>query len=366
VTAEAILPDGPYNLWRAGETSRRVKDLSGAFAQMPHLPKMLKASAIVETLASGCAAGTFALRLTRPDGTSRVWWMSRPDENALTDISLELVLAQHAELTELPPELLAPKKLPGLWDGDEITLAQLAAYFDGTKVVTVNQDGYDEPRPVPRATAEALEGAVASATETGYVWVVSTPASFWKETVPAGVLNSASRLRRPPATRAATELLPESLPGAWKDGATNALALLTGLSAKAGEPLPWPNVREAISSALSARFLTLDATSAKWPCAVEAAGTVKMVPAAVVVDGGVHPPKPTLPKFAFAEKEMTTTELQDLADITDKLLKIRNETGTQLKFKVRIEAADGKGAPPSAEVVEKLNVVLKGAGVKLA
>jgi hypothetical protein len=33
---------------------------------------------------------------------------------------------------------------------------------------------------------------------------------------------------------------------------------------------------------------------------------------------------------------------------------------------VRIEAADGKGAPPSAEVVEKLNVVLKGAGVKLA
>ena len=29
VTAEALLPDGPYNLWRLGEASRRVKDLSG-------------------------------------------------------------------------------------------------------------------------------------------------------------------------------------------------------------------------------------------------------------------------------------------------------------------------------------------------
>jgi len=45
--------EGPYNLWRAGETSRRVKDLAGAFAQLPHLPKMLKASAILETLATG-------------------------------------------------------------------------------------------------------------------------------------------------------------------------------------------------------------------------------------------------------------------------------------------------------------------------
>ena len=84
ITAEALLPDGPYNLWREGETSRRVKDLAGAFAQLPHLPKMLKASAILDTLVDGCEKGTFVLRLIRPDGTSRSWWMSRPDENVLS------------------------------------------------------------------------------------------------------------------------------------------------------------------------------------------------------------------------------------------------------------------------------------------
>jgi hypothetical protein len=35
ISAEALLPGGPYDLWREGETSRRVKDLSGAFAQFP-------------------------------------------------------------------------------------------------------------------------------------------------------------------------------------------------------------------------------------------------------------------------------------------------------------------------------------------
>ena len=88
VTADALLPDGPYNLWRPGETSRRVKDLAGAFAQLPHMPKMLKASAILETLADGCEKGTFVLRLTRPDGSMRTWWMSRPDENALNEPAL--------------------------------------------------------------------------------------------------------------------------------------------------------------------------------------------------------------------------------------------------------------------------------------
>ncbi len=71
ITAEALLPDGPYNLWRKGETSRRVKDLSGAFSQLPHLPKMLQAQAILDTLTEGCTQGSFVLRLTRPDGSFR-------------------------------------------------------------------------------------------------------------------------------------------------------------------------------------------------------------------------------------------------------------------------------------------------------
>ena len=85
ITAEALLPEGPYDLWKTGDTSRRVKDLSGAFAQLPHLPKMLKGEAIVETLVDGCIQAAFVLRLTRPDGSFRTWWRCRPDEAALED-----------------------------------------------------------------------------------------------------------------------------------------------------------------------------------------------------------------------------------------------------------------------------------------
>jgi hypothetical protein len=53
ISADALLPGGPYDLWRAGETSRRVKDLVGAFAQLPHLPKMLNRQAILGTLVAG-------------------------------------------------------------------------------------------------------------------------------------------------------------------------------------------------------------------------------------------------------------------------------------------------------------------------
>jgi hypothetical protein len=141
ITAEALLPDGPYNLWKGGETSRRVKDLAGAFAQLPHLPKMLKAQAIVETLVEGCVQGTFVLKLTRPDRTFRTWWRGRPDDAALNDPALELVLPEAAELAELSGELLSPGVLPTLWASDQITAQDVISYFDGTKVVQVDRGG---------------------------------------------------------------------------------------------------------------------------------------------------------------------------------------------------------------------------------
>ena len=110
ITADALLPNGPYNLWKGGETSRRVKDLAGAFAQLPHLPKMLKSQAIVETLVEGCVQGTFVLKLTRPDRTFRTWWRTRPDDAALADPALELVLPEAAELGDIPGELAGARR----------------------------------------------------------------------------------------------------------------------------------------------------------------------------------------------------------------------------------------------------------------
>ena len=120
---------GPYDLWREGETTRRVRDLVGAFAQFPHLPKMLNAGAILETLVSGCVDGLFVLRLMRPDRSLRTFWRESPDETALKDPGLEVVLPEAAELASLAPSLLVPTALPNLWPGPEVTVETLRAYF---------------------------------------------------------------------------------------------------------------------------------------------------------------------------------------------------------------------------------------------
>ena len=50
ISADAILPGGPYDLWREDESSRRVKDLVGAFARFAKLPKMLNRKAILDNI----------------------------------------------------------------------------------------------------------------------------------------------------------------------------------------------------------------------------------------------------------------------------------------------------------------------------
>src|SRR5207237_3231603 len=107
VSADALLPEGPFNLWRAGETSRRVKDLVGAFAQFPHLPKMLRRKEILDTLVGGCMEGIFVLRLTRADRSVKTFWRETPDDIALKDPNLEVVLPEAITLTVLSPRQLA-------------------------------------------------------------------------------------------------------------------------------------------------------------------------------------------------------------------------------------------------------------------
>ena len=70
--AAALLPDGPYDLWREGEDARFVKDLAGAFARHPRLPKVLNPKVLLDTVLQGVERGLLVARLTRPDG--RVWF----------------------------------------------------------------------------------------------------------------------------------------------------------------------------------------------------------------------------------------------------------------------------------------------------
>src|SRR5206468_76046 len=108
VSYEALLPEGPYDLWRSGETARRVKDLVGAFAQFPHLPKMLNRQAILDTLIQGCLEGQFVLRVTRPDRSFRTIWRAQPDDADLKNTTMEVVLPEIAVLSDIEPGLLAP------------------------------------------------------------------------------------------------------------------------------------------------------------------------------------------------------------------------------------------------------------------
>ena len=39
ISSEAMMPGGPYDLWREGEDSRRVKDLVGALRSLPSCPR---------------------------------------------------------------------------------------------------------------------------------------------------------------------------------------------------------------------------------------------------------------------------------------------------------------------------------------
>ncbi len=362
VTAEALLPDGPYNLWKGGDTSRRVKDLAGSFAQLPHLPKMLKSQAIVETLVEGCLQGTFVLKLTRPDRTFRTWWRTRPDETALNDPALELVLPQAAELGEIPGDLLAPKSLPNLWGAEEIAAQTVLDYFSGKTVVQVDKGGFQEPVPIPKASADVVNAAIGEAVAAGKAWLLSGPASLLAEPIPAGVLTPASKLRTPPAMISAAAILPENLPTAWKDGTTSALAVATALSQQQGNILPWRTVRDVIGGALSARFISLADDSAPWPCELPAANSVKIKVAAPGTGGGTGGGggggvvTPAVVCVAAADFE--PSQMQDLGDIIPALLEIKAKANVPIKFHVKLEVGDGK-VRPSDSMVQDVNKVLK-------
>lgn len=358
ITAETLLPGGPYDLWREGETSRRVKDLSGAFAQLPHLPKMLKAQAILETLADGCEQGAFVLQLMRPDHSFRTWWRSRPDDVALNDPALELVLPEAAELADVHPELLAPRTLPNLWSGEEVTVQDVVEYLDGSNTVGVDRGGYTEKMQIPKASAEVIEKAVTTAVEQGLIWLLSGPASVFGEPIPPGVLAPEARLHEPPRVFTAAEILPENLPEAWKDGKTTALAISTALSQKEGRTLPWKSVRDVISASINARFITLAEGSEPWPSEFPSAARIKLeISTGGPLPGGRGEPAPS-PNVLVAAADLEPSEVQDLADLVPQLLEIKARTNIPMRFQIRLDLGDG-AERPTEEVVVQINELLR-------
>src|SRR5262249_18475702 len=154
---------------------------------------------ILDTLVQGAREGFFVLRRPATDRTARTFWRQEPDEEALRDPALEVVLPETAELAALPPALLLPGALPGLWPGEELPVPAAFDYFTGGHVVQVHHEGYDEPVLLPRADRAVVEKALCEAVQAGQVWLLAGQASLCGEPVPPGLLGAGALLCRPPA-----------------------------------------------------------------------------------------------------------------------------------------------------------------------
>ena len=353
VSAEALMPDGPYDLWREGETSRRLKDLVGAFALSPRLPKMLNTKAILDTLVLGCKEGQFVLRVARPDRSVRTFWRQEPDDAALKDPSLEVVLPEATELSEVPADLMVAGKLPGLWENGSASFGDVQKYFAGGTVVKVKKNGYEEPLTIPKAAREIVAGAIAEAVKQGKLWLLSGQASILAEEIPAGLLTDDARLQSPPVPIPVTDITPATLPEVWTGDSTTALAIAIALSKKAGANPPWAMVRDAISGAIRAGLIEPTLDSATWPCDFAGAQSVKFTrPTSQCQEKRDLEFKPDL---FVADAEMRPNEIQDLADRLPELRKAAGDL--DLTFHVRVEL-NGRGATPDRSVTEKLNEIL--------
>ena len=182
--------------------------------------------------------GAFVAALPRPDRSARTWWRTPIDEAAWKDAALELYLPHKAELSDLDPALLKPGALPELWTGDSLTVAAAAGYFANARAIAVRGGEYDREVGVPACPRAAVEAAIGKAVEGGLLRLVAGPASFQGEPLPGGVSMDAAELRAPMAPIDFDRLMPEALPGAWRDGKTTALALSNALSAQDDGPVP--------------------------------------------------------------------------------------------------------------------------------
>jgi len=277
-----------------------------------------------------------------------------PDDIALKDPSLEVVLPEAIKLTVLSPRLLAPAVLPGLWQTSEITLKEVREYFAGGHVVHLPREGYAEPVTIPQAEGKVIAAAVHAAVKEGTLWLTSGPASIFSEDIPAGMLTNEALLHAPPQSVSALEVVEQNLPEAWSNGTTTALVVSTALAKKVGKTLPWVTIREALNGALRARLLERTLASGPWPCDYVGAQAVQLqlccepqpeyprIPT---------PPQPS-PGVLVAEADLRLNEIQDLADSIATIGQAA--VGFDLKLHLRLEAEVEPLVRRGAEIIRGL------------
>ncbi len=278
ISAQALLPSGPYNIWREGDQSHRLNDLVNAFAKQPRLPKLLDIEPIKTTIFQGCKEGTFVLRISK---TGTTFWRQVSPQDPTIVKDLEVVLPEYAELSEIVPDLLLPGKLPALWDENDrpLTLETLYRYFAGGHIATVlNKDyDYEQMYAIPKASQKVVQAAIKEAVKNKKLWLLAGASSLYGEEVPEEILTGDAMLQLPPSPLIIEQLLPEELPEVWQEGQTTADSIARALSAKLQQRLPWIIVKEVLTHAFAAEKLDRTIDSGKWPCDVAGAKAIKII-----------------------------------------------------------------------------------------
>jgi hypothetical protein len=175
------------------------------------------------------------------------------------------VLPEAAELTEVSPGLLSPQSLPSLWNDHSILAKDVFDYFAGGKVMKIQREGYQEPVAIPKTERAVIESTIETAVKEGRLWLTSGPASVYAEEIPTGLLNNDAQFQSPPESISPMTIVPDVLTDAWSNGTATALSISVALSKKAGKPLPWVPVKDAIDGAVRTRILERTEDSSPWP-----------------------------------------------------------------------------------------------------
>jgi hypothetical protein len=339
VNAQALLPGGPYNLWREGESERPLSWIVGAFAEFAHLPKFLDIDAIRRTMLDGVRDGLFVMQLTRPDRTSRTFWCEEPEAILLREPTLSVVLSEHATLTGIPASLLSPGRIPEIWQEGSTDVGRVIEFFSGGRTMTTRIGASDESIAVPKVSAEVVLEGIRLAVEQGVLWYHDGPVSLWLETVPEAVIGPQGKLAAPPQPIDPQSLTANQLPTAWEEGRTTPQLLFDAVQVAGIAPRPWTSVRNAIDAALQLGLFKTATGSAAWTrhrADVEGVQFAAMAPAVTQPGllGGVPPITASGPMYA--EGVLAISDLQDLADSVSKLNSAAAALDGKLSISVRL------------------------------
>ena len=146
------------------------------------------------------------------------------------------------------------------------------------------------------------------------------------------------------------ELVEQALPGAWKDGRANGVALVQAASQARGAALPWGLVRESIRAGVESRWLRVAEGSGPVDCGYDEAGYLRLERPEQLKP----PPLEPSPRLPPGDTVLEGSRIQDLAEIVPAMMEA--SAGSALHFQVRV-ALDGE-APE--EVRAALDALLAG------